>query len=233
MSARTVSLVLALLAVSAPAQTRRVTHALFAADFPEGWRAMTPDEMFAMQDRLPFAMREVQPGFYFAIGDVERWQTNGFDGRALLVDVQTGEIPVTEESIETIRSHWANAKVGGAHREVQAAELVTLGPDAHPAIRCRVLTAADGETPPILADELYVPTSGRLLILSFRSWQDDFENVRAVYDSIAASLTFPRPPRGPEELSDRLWDAAMIGLVVGAAIVLLRMMRRRAPAPSS
>ncbi|MCA8943174.1 MAG: hypothetical protein KDB80_11495 [Planctomycetes bacterium] len=222
---------LAALPTSARAQVEqapfeRSTFAMFAADLPKGWRPMTPDEMFALEDSLPYVMRVTKPGSYFSIGDVDAWLANGFDGRALFVSVQSGEIPIVESSIEVIRETWSQHHAG-VQREFLSGEITQVGKDAHPTIRCRIRTPPVESMPAIEAIEYYVPTAGHMLILSFRSWQDDFDRAVPLYSQIADSLTFPRPPRGAEELSDRLFDAAIIGGLVGLALIVIRMMVRR------
>ncbi len=207
--------------------SRRIVESLFSIELPNSWRAMTPDEMFSLEDQLPLLLREVQPGHYYAIGDVDKWLATGFDGRAILVSRQFGEIPIEEESIETIRQSWEDNATPEARREMLEGKISTIGQDDHPAIRCLIRTAASGSIPAMDATEFYVPTSQHLLILSFLSWQDDSDAVVDLYRSFAKSTTFPRPPQGAEELSDRLWNAVFIGALVGLALIALRMMKRR------
>lgn len=214
----------------APAETKRVTEQMFAANLPVDWRTMTPDEMFTLEDSLPYLMRVTNPGWYYSVGAVDRWLETGFDGRALCVSVQSGEIPIEQSSIDTIRESWAEPR-DGVYREFVSGEISTLGKDEHPVIECRLRSPASGSIPAIEALEFYVPTSGHLLILSFRSWQDDFDQAAPIYRRIADSMTFPRPPRGAEELSDRLFDAAIIGGLVGLALIIIRMMVRRPTKP--
>lgn len=213
---------------SAPSRVHRTFSNTFGLELPKTWRAMTPDEMFELEASLPYVMREVQPNFYYSVGDVDRWLKDGFDGRAIHVHILEGDLSLDEAGIEKIRTSWAAPPAGGGpSREVVSAELTQLGPDLHSAIRCRIRTAADGNTPPIESLEFYVPTHRHVLILSFRSWQDDFQSVASLYESMADSATFARPPRKPEELSDRLLNAVLVGGLVGLALIAVRLMRRR------
>ena len=65
---------------------------LFALNLPEAWREITVDEVIDLGEQLPFMMRDVQPGRYYAVGDVDRWIDEGFDGLALLVVVTQSEL---------------------------------------------------------------------------------------------------------------------------------------------
>lgn len=212
---------------AAQPEFQRVRESLFAADLPTGWRSMTPDEMFGMREELPLTMRDIQPGWFYTIGDVERWEREGFDGHAILVHVQQGEIPVDEASIAHIRENWRDNDAVGGRRSVLDAEIVAVGENAHPAIRCEMSTESWQGMPPIRATELYVPTSGHLLILSFRSWQDDVERHRPLHEKIIESMTFPKPPKATEEVTGRFTQALLIGAGVGLILILLRMSRRR------
>lgn len=213
----------------------RTKFDFFAADLPPDWRTATPDEVFAMRESLPFVMRVPHPGSLFSVGNVDAWQKDGFDGQALIVIVRENEIPITEEAIDVIRANWSDPEIQGGARKVVEAEITTIGQDAHPAIRCIIDTAPWGGLPASRALEFYVPTAGHMLILSFRSWHDDFAAMRDAFESVVASATFPRPPRGVEEedtLTDRLLNAAIIGALVGVALIGIRLSRSRAPRPT-
>ena len=208
--------------------------ASFSANLPEEWRRLTPDEAFSLRDRLPYAVRRPVPGQYDVLGDIDTWLASGFDGQALTVTSQTGEIPIEQASIDQIREHWKGGSNEGPRRRFVDGEVTTIGKDAHPAIRCSMQT--DAEPPsfgPSTSTDYYVPTHGQLLILAFHSWEDSVGRANPVMGPIVESASFPRPPKGIEDLGDRIGRALFVGALVGLGLVALRMLRKRPSPPGS
>ena len=200
----------------------------FAVDIPERWRPLEPNEVHDLRDQLPYDSQEVRPGTLFAIGDVDAWLKEGYDGRALLVVVKRrSSMAADEADLESIRRHWQDfASLHGDRREVLSAQIVELGPDRHPALEFEIETRQGNDGKDIRALEIYVPTGGNQLIFSFRSWDDDFARARVSYRQMADSMTFARRPPDRELLGNRLLQAAFVGVLVGLVLLMIRRARR-------
>jgi hypothetical protein len=76
--------------------------------------------------------------------------------------------------------------------------------------------------------DVYAPTGGREVTLSFCAWAEDFARLEPEFDRWLSTLTFSRPPKGKQELSDRLWTPLLTGGVVGIILLVLYKHTRRA-----
>jgi hypothetical protein len=173
-----------------------------------------------MQGLIPHVQR--------SFGPVDQWLTSGFSGPSLLIKTEEGaEITTDEAGIARIKQTWQEfASPDSWRRQVLSAEVVELGPGNHPAIECHMRSIPEDGARNLDALEFYAPTGGDLLILSFRSWEDEFPEALTSFRTMADSLTFARPPQGPEELADRLFLAALIGLLIGALLLAANKARR-------
>ncbi len=211
-------------------QVPRFRSQHFACDLPVGWRLMTPDEAVVLRSQLPFDMQRVDPGRQFVIGAVDRWLAGGFDGRALVARVDDGVMATTQESVDKISAHWRDWRDPAAddeRRRVVASRITELGQDRHAAIELRLVIENSRAGRDLGALEFYLSTAKRVLILSLRAWDDTFSAAEPELRALADSLTFARPARAPEELSDRLLYAAVVGGLVGLLLLGLSRSRRR------
>ncbi len=163
-----------------------------------------------------------------SFGPVDQWLSSGFAGTALLIKKEeSAEITIDEEGIARVRQAWNEFNDQGTwSKQVLSAEVVELGADQHPAIECHMRISPGQGLKNLDALEFYAPTGGDLLILSFRSWEDDFPEALTGFRTMADSLTFARPPQGPDELADRLFYATLIGLLIGALLLAANKARR-------
>ncbi len=213
-------------------QTRKYVDRLWAAELPDEWRQMGREEALDLADRLPFdvPLGIVQDGQVAVFGAIDRWRQDGLRDGCLVVVTKDGEQIADDALIAELRDHYANARTDAGDRcEVLAAELAELGPSTHPGLLLsRRLIPGDGG-PVLRATDVYASTSGHLLILSFRTWENEWTAFEPRLRGLASSLTFARPPRRPGERGDRLLQAAVFGGVIVAVLFLLRAFLRGRP----
>lgn len=227
-------LLISLLAPQGPGEPERHINrtGAFAFVLPDGWRQVTPDEALQLSREptslVPADLLSPRQVAFYPYGAIDRWLGGAFDGRCLTIQQLDGEYPVDQEGISVIRAASSLPGEGGWRREVLSAELVELGKGEHQTIQCTVRDQAQGSRT-IKSLVLFVPTGGDTLVLSFRAWEDDYENALPEFHRVSASMTFSRPARGPTDLGDRLLYPALIGALVG---LLLLGLRRRPAAPA-
>ena len=205
----------------APGATRLQT-AFFQVDLPDDWRQLMPNESLALRETLPWDFPIVQPGITDIFGPVDRWRESGFVGGALVVHRSDFEGEATPGYLAQVRGHWEEFRFdNGGRREVLAAQVGTLGRNDHPCLELELRSTAP-DARPTHALEFHASTTGQELILSFRTWDDDYREVESTLRGIAATFTFPRPPNDPKDLGSRLSEAAWIGALVGLALIALR-----------
>jgi hypothetical protein len=212
---------------------QRVQGTFFQIDLPEGWRQLLPNEVATVRNSVPWALRQVVPGRLMVFGEIDAWLAGRFDGRALVVFLDTLEQPVDEVHLAELVERWRDWRSPeGDRREVLSAEVTTVGRNDHPAL-CLALRTTQGDGgPDIRALDFHTSTSGRQLILSFRAWENDWVVAEPEIRREAGTLTFPRPPREPEELGDRLWQAAIVGGLVAVLLVAIRQLRTAMRTPN-
>ncbi len=210
-------------------RARRHTQQYFSVQFPSDWRAMTPDEAIKLRPQLPQDMHYVAPGDQDVFGPVDRWLASGYDGRSLLVRLQAANIAADEGLVALIRKQYEQPISAGARqREVEKSEIIKLGEGQHPAVVCQILTRVSGSGKSYRAQEYYVPTGSKILILSFRSWDNDFGSAYPDFKEIASTLTFPWPAKTPKQLSDMLVTALILGGLLGLIFLALSKTRSQA-----
>lgn len=216
------------------ARAQRYQGGVFALEIPGDWRELGPGEALGLADSLPIDMREISPGQVFALGPVDRWLAEGrFSGEALLVVAQRFERPTDEQELDEIRSFWKDWHgPDGSRREVLGAHVGEIGPDRHPVIALEMRLVPGSGAPPLHTLDYYASTMGQQLILSFRAWENDWQESEPKLRRMAESLTFARPPRKPPELSDTILPWAGLGAMVGIGLVIARRLIRRRSALS-
>lgn len=201
---------------------------LYAIDLPDDWRELYPNEWVQIRDRLPADFPPVRPGHTRVFGAIDRWLESGYDGTALVAGIASDfEAPTDAARLEQVRRHWAETVFpGGGRRELLDGRPTTVGPDAHACLELEIRgLGVDGRRDRAL--EFHASTASRELILSFRAWDDSWDREYPRLRAMADSLTFPRRPKDPEDLTDRLGEALWIGAVVGLMLVGLRFLARR------
>jgi hypothetical protein len=228
-AARTIASIamLGALAAAQEPSTRRFQTSLYAVDLPTSWRTMSPEEAVRLRDGLPTDMQHVLPGRITILGDVDAWLASGFDGKALVVIVEDHSTrPVDAGYLDEVRRHWREYRPeNGDRRHVLDARLARVGPAAHPAaiVTSRAEQGNGGRA--LTVREIYASTSGRQVILSLRSQEDDAEAAAPVFGTIVDSITFARPQGDADELSRRLVMAAFVGALVGLMFLVVRKTR--------
>lgn len=204
---------------------------VFRVDLPEGWRQLAPREVAVVEAAvpdLPRDIRENEPSMYFAIGAVEEWRKGTFDGRFLYVVYQDNEWQIDGDIAAQLQELWRKKSVpDGVRYEVAQVAKAELGPDRHPAITCvRTSTPARGGIP-LQSLDVYVPSGGMQLSLSFTCFARDFAQHEASLRAMANSLGFARRAKGEAKPADRMWTPILVGAVVGLVLVFLYRSRRR------
>lgn len=208
---------------------QRYEGGVFVIDLPADWRLLGPAEALQLGDQLPLDMREVTPGRIFALGAVDRWLRDGFDGRGLLVVVRQFEQPCDEALLAETEAFWQDWRgPDGSRREVLASRLVELGAAKHAAMELQMrLLPGESGAQPVRSLDYYASTMGQQLILSLRAWDNRWLESEPEFRRMAESLAFARPPQEPSRLWDKLYWPLIGGAVTGLALVIATVLRRR------
>jgi len=213
------------------AETQRFTarSATWSADLPADWRILLPKEAEELRDQLPWDMRDPQLRHTYSIGPVDRWLSSGFDGVALVAVELDEEWAHDETLAQRVRDHWAARSSEMADEDHQIAELVPLhtGVDKGFDALAGVRTSTLGASGTWKALDVYIPTGGRELILSFRARPEQFAEWVPRFREWLGSVRLRLPARGQPTLVDRLYWPLMIGALVGIALLTARSAARR------
>ncbi len=221
------------LAAQDPSQASSGRHIdrVWAADLPEGWRQLGREEAADVRN-LPFdtPAEELRSALMTLFGPVDRWKRDGFAGGALAVASWEPEETVDQAFADKLRQTYEAPRTArGERRVVDSLQLSTIGPDQHPAILMEV-HGADREGKVVFRSfDVCTGTSGQLLILSFRAWENEWHELEPKLRAMASSLTFARPPRQKGQLGDALLQAAVFGGIFVVALLALRSFLRRRP----
>lgn len=224
------ALAIPLVAQDGPGAAKHI-DAVWAADLPPGWRELGREEVIDVAN-LPFdtPAPAVQNGTLRVFGDVDRWLASGVAGGALVVMTSQGERDVDAALLAELRTTYDEARTdAGERRVIESVELGPIGPAAHPAIRLRVRGEDAQGRIAFRSIDLCTATSGKLLILSLRAWENEWSEFEPKLAAIASSMTFARPPRQRGELGDALLQAAVFGGIIIAVLLVLRSFLRRRP----
>jgi len=200
-----------------PAQNLRqdARPSRYGITLPEGWRQLTPDEARTLRPKLPADMHELRPGVLDRFGQVDKWLGGSFDGRCLTVAQMKGEPSLDAEALATIRSR---VEERGTY---VSGKVAAVGPNNHPVLEVVIRIQPEHSTKAMQALEIYAPTGGRMIILEFRAYEDDFATALPLFRKALGTLIFAREPKGPPKLSDRLQNAAIVGAIVGLILLVL------------
>jgi hypothetical protein len=222
-------------AAQTPARAGRVrwsdrAHS-FQVDLPPDWRQLAPgevDAVVAALPALPHDLRQNEPSMYYAVGPVDRWLRGDFDGAYLYVVYQENEWQTDGKGADPqlaaqLQAQWDSKGAHDAVRHVLGpVQVVDVGRDRHPAVTC-VRTSTPAEGRPQQSLDVYVPTGGIEVTLSFTCWASDFAAREASFREMMGSLAFARKSRGRISLGDRLWTPLLVG---GLVVVLLWVLYR-------
>ncbi len=204
---------------------------VFRVDLPDGWRQLAPREVPQVEAAvpgLPYDVRQNEPSMFFAIGAIDDWRKGTFDGRYLYVVYQDNEWQVDGDLAGQLQALWQKkGDADGIRHELAQVAKTEVGPDRHPAITCvRTSTPKKGGEPQQSLD-VYVPSGGMQLTLSFTCFARDFARHEASLRAMVGSLGFARRAKGEAKPADQLWTPIVVGAVVGLVLVFLYRSRRR------
>ena len=204
---------------------------VFRVDLPDGWRQLAPREVPQVEAAvpgLPYDVRQNEPSMFFAIGAIDDWRKGTFDGRYLYVVYQENEWQVEGDLAGQLQALWQKkGDADGIRHELAQVAKTEVGPDRHPAITCvRTSTPKKGGEPQQSLD-VYVPSGGMQLTLSFTCFARDFARHEASLRAMVGSLGFARRAKGEAKPADQLWTPIVVGAVVGLVLVFLYRSRRR------
>ncbi len=210
---------------AAPSQQQSFVarNGTFQIELPASWRELSPGEARTIAD-LPGAPQElgfVQPRMFYAVGPVDDWLQGRFDGPWLWVVEQDNEWVVEDDFAERLAAMWrAKGESAGVRYEVTDARRDLVGPQQH-AVLTAVRNSVPQQGPALRSFDVYAPTGGRQVSLSFTCRQDQWDRWLPEFRGWLATVRFARPSHGSPQLSDRLWTPLLAGAVVTILLVLL------------
>ena len=197
---------------------------------PPGWDEVTPDlarELRRAPSAVPTDLLDVSPNLAH-FGPITRWRQSGFDGRSLSVHRQDDEPVVGPDLVQALPQTWQRlGEQHGGRYEIIAAHAGAVGPSAHPTVEATLEMRPAGSERTYRALQLYVPTGGRGLIFSFRTFAEDFTAAEPVFRAAAGTLTLARAARGERNLIDRLFYPLMFAVAVGLLLTVLSKRRQQ------
>ncbi|MCA8953893.1 MAG: hypothetical protein KDE27_30565 [Planctomycetes bacterium] len=201
----------------------------FALEVPAGFRQLAPGEALKLGERgdTPLELCTTTPRVFYAIGQVDRWLAHGLESPWIYVMEQDAEWHIDGDFATLVTERWReNGELTDRRQLVSDVREAEIGPGRHPVhVAHRTVTPRDGR--PIRCIDVYAPTGGREITLSFCAWADEFETWRNEFEHAMATLTFARPARGEAKLSDRLWTPLLTGGLVGLVLLGLYKHTRR------
>jgi hypothetical protein len=202
----------------------------FSVDLPSDWRQLAPGERGRLQaalGELPRDLTQNEPRLFYPVGPIDRWLAGDFAGVYLYVVEQGNEWAIEEPLADRLQQMWTakGASEGVEYRlaEVRRERIGELGHAV--VIALRTSAPAHGRAQASL--DVYAPTGGRQLTLSFTCWAEDFAARRPQFERMAASLAFARAARGEATASDHLWTPILTGGLVTLVLLLLYRRQRR------
>jgi hypothetical protein len=229
---RLLAALLSLVAATAmPSQQRPFVarNGTFQIELPADWRQLSPGEARTL-GTLPGAPAElgyVEPSALYAIGPVDRWLQGDFDTAWVQVVEQGNEWVVDDDFADRLQQMWStNDASSGVRHEVDDARRDVVGPQHHAVLTAlRTSTPRQGET--VRRLDVYAPTGGRQVSLSFSCRADRFERWLPQFRSWLETVRFARPAQGKPQLADRLWTPLIAGVLVSLLLLVLYKHSRR------
>jgi len=225
-----------LFATTAPAQDEPAGHARFKSinntfylDLPSDFRQLAPNEALELSKNpaTPSELTSTSPRAYYAVGPVDKWLGADVQSPWLYVVEYGSEWYIEGDFAEQLQQHWqSSGEVSGMKHDISDVREAAVGPQAHVVhLARRTQTPASGRQ--VTSLDVYAATGGREVTLSFCAWADDFERLAPEFDKWLETLTFSRPARGRQSLSDRLWTPLITGGIVGIILLVLYKHTRR------
>jgi hypothetical protein len=193
-------------------------------DLPAGWRQLAPGEALRLRE-MPSAPRELtlaQPNAFYAVGPVDQWLAGDFRGAWLYVVEGSDEWYVSEGFAAELAAMWKKREEAtGERHELADVRRATIGEQQVEVVTAiRVATMPDAR-PAVKSLDVHAPAVGKQVFLSFSCAPAEFAANEAAFRTWAQSLTFARVRKGQQSLVDRLWTPVLVGLVVGAILLVL------------
>lgn len=233
-SARIASALGCLLAIL-PAQDESLTaqftclNNTFLIDLPRDFRQLAPNEALRLAENAatPREWRSTSPRSYYAVGPIDRWLAGDLGTPWLYVLEQGREWHTADDFPKLLAERWRdNGDATGVSHELSDLREAQVGPQGHEVwLAERTSTPAEGR--PVHSIDIYAPTGGRQVTLTMCAWADEFDRYRPEFDRWLASLTFSRPSRGEQTLTDRLWTPLLTGGLVGLVLLALYKHNKR------
>ncbi|MEO0481558.1 MAG: hypothetical protein AAF196_18970 [Planctomycetota bacterium] len=199
-------------------------------DFPEGFRELLPNEALDYENRWPFVISTTRPGTYEVFGKVDQWIADGFDGEAVAVARSDFERPTDLSNLESLKEAVEGSDNFGNIRTIVAAELAEVGFFDHPAIALEI-DYTDSRFGDFKIFETHGSTSGDEYVIVHLLSSERLANDPEAPARLRSTLRFIAPPKDPEELPDRLINAALLGVLIAIVLLVLRKMQRSGPPP--
>lgn len=195
----------------------------FALDLPRGFRQLAPNEARTLAERsdTPRDLRTTSPRAFYAVGDVDSWLQDAIVSPWLYVMEQEHEWHIDGDFPTLLRDRWtSNGEETGTQYEISDVREAEIGPGAH-SVWLALRTSRPTSGPAVRSLDVYAPTGGRQVTLSFCAFEPDFAIWQATFERALATLTFSRPPRGEVSMSDRMWTPIITGALVGLILLVL------------
>ncbi|MCA8976131.1 MAG: hypothetical protein KDC98_15525 [Planctomycetes bacterium] len=214
-----------------PAKAARFTNLnhTFMLDLPPDFRQVAPNEARRLADNpaTPLDWRSTSPRAFYAVGPVDLWLAGDTGTPWLYVLEQGNEWHIEGDFATQLAERWRqNGEARGVHHTLADIHEVAIGPLAHKVWMAR-RTSAGPDSRAIRSIDIYAPTGGRQVTLSLCAWDEDFARWQPEFERWLSTLTFSRPSRGEQTLSDRLWTPLLTGGIVGLVLLALYKHSRR------
>lgn len=201
----------------------------FALDLPAGFRQLAPSEAVELRERpdTPPELKTTSPRAFYAVGPIDRWLAGEIVSPWLYVMEQDAEWYIDGDFETLLRERWReNGRAAGIEHEISDVREAKVGPHGHEVrLARRTSRSRDGRS--VSSLDVYAPTGGKQVTLSFCAWTEDFDRWSDEFESALATLTFARPSRGEQSLSDRLWTPLLTGGIVGLVLLAMYKHTRR------
>ncbi|HEX5053076.1 MAG TPA: hypothetical protein VFZ65_14980 [Planctomycetota bacterium] len=220
----------AVAAQSAPLALFRNFNQTFQIELPSNWRQVAPNEALTIAEHAaaPAELRRASPRLFYAVGPVDDWLAGRFDSAWLHVVEQDNEWVLDDDFAARLAEMWQQQGAAtGSRNEVGDIERTTVGAQEHPVVTAvrRTWPKAPGRATKSL--DVYAPTGGRQLTLSFTCWDEDYAHWEPEFRRWLRTFTCARKPRGEPALADRLWTPLLTGAIVAVVLWLVHKHLRR------
>ncbi|MEO6595438.1 MAG: hypothetical protein ABIP94_11860 [Planctomycetota bacterium] len=208
----------------------RNVNQTFEIDLPTSWRQLAPNEALAIaaNPTAPADLRRASPRLFYAVGPVDEWLAGTFDSAWLYVVEQDNEWLVDDAFALRLTEMWRQQGAAtGTRHELASVQRTTVGTQQHPVLAAERSTVPKPPSRATTSLDIYAPTGGRQLTLSFTCWKEDYPRYEPEFRRWLQSFACARKPHGEPKLSDRLWMPILTGAIVGIVLLLVYKHNRR------